>query len=334
MYGNPIQILNKELEKKGLTKSDIYSYFVKFKVGVPINSPFPNRMKHGHTDSTPSLFITEWEGELRWWDFGLLRDATKTNNDSIGFVQLLYNTKNREEAAVIIIDKIQNSAPIKTSFVVNKSRSKSYKTAIPKLDYDTWELDYWANLGFTKDELVKEEVYALDNYSYNGNIQWISTIAQPKYLYKFGEDSWQVYNPLGKKTERFKTHNINRVLIGWDSLPPTAPYLFISKSKKDSMIWKKLGVKAVTAPLNEVALTNLLIKKDEINSRFKHTLILFDGDKTGIESSDFLANETGWDSVHLKYPPKTKDPGDIIKEYGSIEGYKLLKNIFYGAYKH
>lgn len=333
MYGNPIQILNKELVKKGLIASDIYSYFINFEVGIPINSPFPNRMKDGHTDSTPSLFITEWNGELRWWDFGLLRDDSKVMNDAIGFVQLLFNLRSREDAAIKIINRITNSDPIKTKFRVSKSKSKSYKTVTPKLNYDEYELSYWDNLGFTEEELINEDVFALDNYSYNGNVQWISTRAEPKYLYKFTDDAWQVYNPLGKKTERFKTHNINKVLIDWDKLPKTAPFLFISKSKKDVMIWKKMGVKAVIAPLNEVALTNLLIKKDEINSRFNRSLILFDGDKTGNDSADFLAQTTGWDALHLPYPPNTKDPGDIIKEYGCTEGYKLLKTIFYGVYK-
>ena len=329
MYGDSTRALRNFLKRRGLTLSDVYAYFIDFTPNAHINSPFPFRMKKDSYDATPSLLISEHKGELRFKDFGAL--PQQVVNDAVGFVQLLYGGITREDAIKIIIETVTTNAVRKTNF---KTQAKVNKIAVPRNTMYSFELEYWTKLGISKKALEDASIYALDYYAINGRDVWTSEQHAPKFYYLLGKDSWQLYNPYGEKRQKFKLNNVKDVIIDYNLLPNTGKYLFISKSKKDCMVWRSLGVKAVCAPINESTFfTPLIDRADELNSRFEKTFILFDNDDTGRVGADYLANETKWIPLILDYPEGCKDPADVITEYGTMQGRNLITKLFYGKYR-
>ena len=327
MYGTPKSILQNILDEKGLKISDLYSMFIDFKVGEHTYSPFKVRNGDDNIDSTPSLLITEYKGILTWKDFGLNTVNQIGSSDAIGFVQQLFRFKDRSKAMLFIIEKLlNNELPAKYVF---KSTEKPYHPLLSVQGRDTWkdfELAYWDTFGVSEQLLQENSVYPLEYYKVNGTLKWESTIEQPKFLYIFHDDSWQIYNPFAEnKKDKFRTNNIAHIVIGYNTLPTISDGLLITKSMKDILVWKSLGAKAVVAPMNEVTFSALLARKNEFDNRFKNIYILFDGDATGIMNSKLLAEMTGWNSLLFDFPQDTKDSADVIKAMGKDNGGIYLK---------
>lgn len=318
--------------KKRMDLADVYSLFIDFEPGVHTNSPFRNRKKGDSVDSTPSLIIDEFKGKLVWNDFGLNERDKLGDNDSLGFVQQLYGYKKREEAARYILQILDEGAePVRYQYT-GKAQIEEDLRKVKIREWFPKAHEYWKNLGISLQMLEKHNVYPLDTYEYDGKIVWSYRAHEPKYVYWFGKNRWQIYNPLSENpTYKFKTCNISDVVIGWDNLPRDNGGLLISKSMKDLLIWKTLGAKAVIAPMNEVSFKPLIKREETINNRFRNVYIAFDSDATGRANEDILEEVTNWQSLKLEFPPPCKDPGDVVARFGEREGYQLLKNILHGG---
>ena len=134
---------------------------------------------------------------------------------------------------------------------------------------------------------------------------------------------WKCYFP--KRTSyRFLGNYPAKKLQGYDKLPKKGKLCVITKSLKDCMVLYNLGIAAI-APQSETQFIedNVL---EVLKKRFKHIVLLFDNDQTGIEFTNKIKRKYNWITpmiIPLKY--NAKDISDFYKAYGRDKTIELIK---------
>ena len=189
------------------------------------------------------------------------------------------------------------------------------------------ELEWWEQFGITKNILTKYRVYSCKTVFLNGRIESIYDSKCPSYGYYFGNEEgrelWKIYYPY-RKNFRFIGNIKTTTIQGYNQLPKKSKLLVITKSLKDCMVLYNLGIAAI-APQSETQFIqdNVL---EVLKKRFKHIVLLFDNDKTGLEFTNKIKRKYKWITpmiIPLKY--KAKDISDFYKAYGRDKTIELIK---------
>lgn len=189
------------------------------------------------------------------------------------------------------------------------------------------ELEWWEQFGITKNILTKYRVYSCKTVFLNGRIESIYDSKCPSYGYYFGNEEgrelWKIYYPY-RKNFRFIGNIKTTTIQGYNQLPKKSKLLVITKSLKDCMVLYNLGIAAI-APQSETQFIedNVL---EVLKKRFKHIVLLFDNDQTGLEFTNKIKRKYKWITpmiIPLKY--KAKDISDFYKAYGRDRTIELIK---------
>ena len=189
------------------------------------------------------------------------------------------------------------------------------------------ELEWWEQFGITKNILTKYRVYSCKTVFLNGRIESIYDSKCPSYGYYFGNEEgrelWKIYYPY-RKNFRFIGNIKTTTIQGYNQLPKKSKLLVITKSLKDCMVLYNLGIAAI-APQSETQFIqdNVL---EVLKKRFKHIVLLFDNDQTGLEFTNKIKRKYKWITpmiIPLKY--KAKDISDFYKAYGRDKTIELIK---------
>ena len=190
------------------------------------------------------------------------------------------------------------------------------------------ELEWWEQFGITKNILTKYRVYSCKTVFLNGRIESIYDSKCPSYGYYFGNEEgrelWKIYYPY-RKNFRFIGNIKTTTIQGYNQLPKKSKLLVITKSLKDCMVLYNLGIAAI-APQSETQFIqdNVL---EVLKKRFKHIVLLFDNDQTGLEFTNKIKRKYKWITpmiIPLKY--KAKDISDFYKAYGRDKTIELIKD--------
>ena len=189
------------------------------------------------------------------------------------------------------------------------------------------ELEWWEQFGITKNILTKYRVYSCKTVFLNGRIESIYDSKCPSYGYYFGNEEgrelWKIYYPY-RKNFRFIGNIKTTTIQGYNQLPKKSKLLVITKSLKDCMVLYNLGIAAIS-PQSETQFIqdNVL---EVLKKRFKHIVLLFDNDQTGLEFTNKIKRKYKWITpmiIPLKY--KAKDISDFYKAYGRDKTIELIK---------
>ena len=189
------------------------------------------------------------------------------------------------------------------------------------------ELEWWEQFGITKNILTKYRVYSCKTVFLNGRIESIYDSKCPSYGSYFGNEEgrelWKIYYPY-RKNFRFIGNIKTTTIQGYNQLPKKSKLLVITKSLKDCMVLYNLGIAAI-APQSETQFIedNVL---EVLKKRFKHIVLLFDNDQTGLEFTNKIKRKYKWITpmiIPLKY--KAKDISDFYKAYGRDKTIELIK---------
>lgn len=189
------------------------------------------------------------------------------------------------------------------------------------------ELEWWEQFGITKNILTKYRVYSCKTVFLNGRIESMYDSKCPSYGYYFGNEEgrelWKIYYPY-RKNFRFIGNIKTTTIQGYNQLPKKSKLLVITKSLKDCMVLYNLGIAAI-APQSETQFIedNVL---EVLKKRFKHIVLLFDNDQTGLEFTNKIKRKYKWITpmiIPLKY--KAKDISDFYKAYGRDRTIELIK---------
>ena len=316
--------LTKELILSRFSEEQIMEFYLR----IPIKKGLFRSPLRRDKEPTCS-FYRSGKGDLIFKDF-----ATGQHLNVFGVVQSLFNCDYFEALKIIandfgiVRDKsiTKNPGKINPNPVQIKDKEMS-KIQIEVQDFSELELKWWGKYGIDLSILKKFDVYSCKHLFLNGQLLAKSQQHCPIFGYygkKYqGLELWRCYFP--KRTSfRFITNWPSKKIQGYDQLPKQGKLLVITKSMKDVMCLYSCGITAC-APNSETQFVSDSIL-DDLKQRFRHIVVLFDNDETGISFMNKLKKKHP-DLIYTWIPRhyNAKDISDYYKEYGRKETLNLIK---------
>lgn len=324
--------------KPKITKDFIFSKInqetiMEYYTGLSVNSKKLMLSPFRSDNHVTVAFYKSKSGVLYLHDF-----ATNEHINCFNAVMRLFNCNYYQALDIIAKDfgLIEGDHPKISQIkkVAELKESESSKIQVQIKDYTENELKWWKSFGISRKTLKKYHVFSLQHVFLNGELKFTSSLQCPIYGYYFGKDKnseekWKIYFPM--RTEfRFLNNTNKKLLQGYKQLPKTGDLLVISKSMKDIMAMYEFNIPAV-APNSETLFINDK-QLEEFKQRFKHILVIYDNDKTGLHNIWLIRKQHP--ELNYFYMPwyLSKDFTDSIKLVG-VENMKDYINEFMSNYK-
>jgi 5S rRNA maturation endonuclease (ribonuclease M5) len=332
-----------KLTERGL---EVFNFYMPFAFRLKKN--FLNPL---YEDTKPScqIFFSQEADCYMMYDFG----NPAFSGDCFWFVAVKCGLDVKSDFVqvlnTIIKDLHLNISPIgidsysASSFATNSKKTNT-KTPIndsPKMkpyhfhpiEFSEDDLLYWRHYGITEQILIKYGVLSLDEYQ-GTNSDGIpfsihGTETEPMYAYT-DESFVKIYRPKSKMRFLYGGLKPPVYCFGLKSLPSHGDIMFITGGEKDVLSLVSHGFNAVC--FNSETATIPISVIDLLQHRFRHIIVMYDADETGIsgmqKASDTLSE---YNVLTLKLPLSgTKADKDIsdyfAKGHTQLEFQSLVNN--------
>lgn len=289
-----------------LTDYDIYSYYVgQFKIGKLFNSPLRS------DDKNPSFAIFKgMNGGLFFKDHG-----SGEGGNAIKFVKLYKNINTKDELERELLRIVRKMNPNSG----NAIRTYSYSVdsgptdiGIVRQPFTDVDKRYWKQFHISIDTLRKFQVFSIKYFLCNRVVRGTYKETSPMYAYKV-DDKFKIYRPLASKYTKWRTNLTNRNVQGLSELPVEGGnLLIITKSLKDVMCLYEMGFNAIAASSETTFIPDDIL--DSLRHKWKHVIMLYDRDKTGMLESRKYSRQYKLDAVFVHKRFKAKDISDAVKD--------------------
>lgn len=315
-----------EITKEYLLKQNSEQTYMEFYLGIPVKKGlFRSPLRK---DNSPTCsFYKNKNGELIFKDFNGSFCGNFINVVMEKYNLRYYDAINKIASDFALTDKKIEAKikKIKENQTPFRARKLS-KIQVEVQDFSKEELDWWQSYGITKKILNKYKVFSCKHVFLNGTMTATSSKRWPIYGYYGGTDKnteyWRCYFPT-RKSYRFLTNWPYDKIQGYDQLPKSGKIVIITKSMKDCMVFNSLKIPAI-APNSE----NLFLNKeqlDDLKSRFKYIIVLYDNDEAGVQNMKKIKMDHP-ELIYTWLPrDKAKDISDFYQKYGKDETVKLIK---------
>jgi hypothetical protein len=189
------------------------------------------------------------------------------------------------------------------------------------------DIDYWRSFHIPIKTLDKFGVSPIQYVFLKDIIIWTYSPKNPIYCYKI-YNGLKIYRPFAKKTEKWLSSCTRYDLQGLQQLPKTDDLLIITKSLKDVMVLHELGYTAVAPHAENHSIPKGVM--DNLKSRFKRVIVLYDNDRAGIDGAKKLNERYGLPLIFIPQKYELKDISDFVKQQTLTEGKKLLTKLLNG----
>lgn len=293
-----------------VTEYDIYAKYIgQFKVGMIYNSPF-------RKDKNPSfgIYYSKRTKQLLFKDHG-----TGECGNVIKFVSLFTGKTEYSDILSDIVDKLN---------ITNNTKLVSSKQYIPptetvigvvRQEFTDVDINYWKQFNISINTLKKFNVNSIKYYLCNGIVKGTYKRENPMYAYKV-YNNFKIYRPLADKYTKWRNNLTDYDIQGYEQLPQKGDILFITKSMKDVMCLHEMGYPAVSPSSESTFLPKDVL--EQLKTRFKRIIILFDRDAAGVKRSRKLSRETGLKAMFINKKFKAKDISDAVK----ANNFEEIKN--------
>ena len=293
-----------------VTEYDIYAKYIgQFKVGMIYNSPF-------RKDKNPSfgIYYSKRTKQLLFKDHG-----TGECGNVIKFVSLFTGKTEYSDILSDIVDKLN---------ITNNTKLVSSKQYIPptetvigvvRQEFTDVDINYWKQFNISINTLKKFNVNSIKYYLCNGIVKGTYKRENPMYAYKV-YNNFKIYRPLADKYTKWRNNLTDYDIQGYEQLPQKGDILFITKSMKDVMCLHEMGIPAVSPSSDSTFLPKDVL--EQLKTRFKRIIILFDRDVAGVKRSRKLSRETGLEAMFINKKFKAKDVSDAVK----ANSFEEIKN--------
>lgn len=293
-----------------VTEYDIYAKYIgQFKVGMIYNSPF-------RKDKNPSfgIYYSKRTKQLLFKDHG-----TGECGNVIKFVSLFTGKTEYNDILSDIVDKLN---------ITNNTKLVSSKQYIPptetvigvvRQEFTDVDINYWKQFNISINTLKKFNVNSIKYYLCNGIVKGTYKRENPMYAYKV-YNNFKIYRPLADKYTKWRNNLTDYDIQGYEQLPQKGDILFITKSMKDVMCLHEMGYPAVSPSSESTFLPKDVL--EQLKTRFKRIIILFDRDAAGVKRSCKLSRETGLEAIFINKKFKAKDVSDAVK----ANSFEEIKN--------
>lgn len=293
-----------------VTEYDIYAKYIgQFKVGMIYNSPF-------RKDKNPSfgIYYSKRTKQLLFKDHG-----TGECGNVIKFVSLFTGKKEYNDILSDIVDKLNITN--NTKLVSSKQYIQPTETVIGvvRQEFTDVDINYWKQFNISINTLKKFNVNSIKYYLCNGIVKGTYKRENPMYAYKV-YNNFKIYRPLADKYTKWRNNLTDYDIQGYEQLPQKGDILFITKSMKDVMCLHEMGYPAVSPSSESTFLPKDVL--EQLKTRFKRIIILFDRDTAGVKRSRKLSRETGLEAMFINKKFKAKDVSDAVK----ANSFEEIKN--------
>ena len=295
---------------------DIYSYYVgQFKIGKLFNSPLRS------DDKNPSFAIFKGvNGKLFFKDHG-----SGEGGNAIKFVKLYKGIQTRDELERELLRIVRKMNPNSG----NAIRTYSYSVdsgptdiGIVRQPFTDVDKQYWKQFHISIDTLKKFQVFSIKYFLCNRVVRGTYKENSPMYAYKV-DDKFKIYRPLASKYTKWRTNLTNRNVQGLSEIPKEGGnLLIITKSLKDVMCLYEMGFNAIAASSETTFIPNDMLQS--LRSKWKHIVILYDRDKTGMLESRKYSRQYKLDAIFVHKKFKAKDISDAVKNNSFADVKKWL----------
>lgn len=293
-----------------VTEYDIYAKYIgQFKVGMIYNSPF-------RKDKNPSfgIYYSKRTKQLLFKDHG-----TGECGNVIKFVSLFTGKTEYNDILSDIVDKLNITN--NTKLVSSKQYIQPTETVIGvvRQEFTDVDINYWKQFNISINTLKKFNVNSIKYYLCNGIVKGTYKRENPMYAYKV-YNNFKIYRPLADKYTKWRNNLTDYDIQGYEQLPQKGDILFITKSMKDIMCLHEMGYPAVSPSSESTFLPKDVL--EQLKTRFKRIIILFDRDTAGVKRSRKLSRETGLEAIFINKKFKAKDVSDAVK----ANSFEEIKN--------
>lgn len=293
-----------------VTEYDIYAKYIgQFKVGMIYNSSF-------RKDKNPSfgIYYSKRTKQLLFKDHG-----TGECGNVIKFVSLFTGKTEYNDILSDIVDKLNITN--NTKLVSSKQYIQPTETVIGvvRQEFTDVDINYWKQFNISINTLKKFNVNSIKYYLCNGIVKGTYKRENPMYAYKV-YNNFKIYRPLADKYTKWRNNLTDYDIQGYEQLPQKGDILFITKSMKDVMCLHEMGYPAVSPSSESTFLPKDVL--EQLKTRFKRIIILFDRDTSGVKRSRKLSRETGLEAMFINKKFKAKDVSDAVK----ANSFEEIKN--------
>lgn len=293
-----------------VTEYDIYAKYIgQFKVGMIYNSPF-------RKDKNPSfgIYYSKRTKQLLFKDHG-----TGECGNVVKFVSLFTGKTEYNDILSDIVDKLNITN--NTKLVSSKQYIQPTETVIGvvRQEFNDVDINYWKQFNISINTLKKFNVNSIKYYLCNGIVKGTYKRENPMYAYKV-YNNFKIYRPLADKYTKWRNNLTDYDIQGYEQLPQKGDILFITKSMKDVMCLHEMGYPAVSPSSESTFLPKDVL--EQLKTRFKRIIILFDRDVAGVKRSRKLSRETGLEAMFINKKFKAKDVSDAVK----ANSFEEIKN--------
>lgn len=292
-----------------VTEYDIYAKYIgEFKVGMIYNSPF-------RKDKNPSfgIFYSKRTNQLLFKDHG-----TGECGNVIKFVQLYTGITNYPDILKDIVNRLNINNSTKLTTTQYKPPTETV-IGIVRQNFTETDKKYWSQFNIDINTLKKFNVFSIKYYLCNGVVKGIYKDTNPMYAYKV-YNNFKIYRPLGDKYTKWRNNLTEYDIQGYEQLPQKGDTLIITKSMKDVICLYKMGIPAISPSSESTFIPDKCL--EELKTRFKRILILFDRDVAGIKYLRKISKKTGLEPLLINKKFNAKDVSDAIK----LNGFETIKN--------
>ena len=265
------------------------------------------------------------------------------------FVKVL-ETINRDLQLNICIERKEHSNPhtmmmkpckpplVQPPNQLKKMEGKKWYKLIEQ-SFNVKELDYWEQYGIDAKTLQRFHVKSLARYESVSNqgkpFTLGSTHDEPMFGYSMGKFV-KVYRPKSKLRFLYGGEKVNDYVFGFQQLPSKGDVVFITGGEKDVLSLSAHGFNAICFNSETAQIPENII--EGLQLRFRHIIILYDSDETGIREAKRQTDELAqYKVLSLTLPlqgiKSEKDVSDYFALGNGSEDLKaLLSDMFTQMY--
>ena len=194
------------------------------------------------------------------------------------------------------------------------------------------ELTYWQQYGIDAKTLQRFHVNSLTRYEAISNqgkpFTLVSTLEEPMFAYSMGKFV-KVYRPKSKLRFLYGGEKVNDYVFGFQQLPSKGDVVFITGGEKDVLSLSAHGFNAISFNSETAQIPENII--EGLQLRFRHIIILYDSDETGIREAkrqtDALAQYRVLSlTLPLQGGKSEKDISDFFALGNEAKDLKVLLN--------
>ena len=234
-------------------------------------------------------------------------------NNASDFVEILKIIN--KDLSLGLLENVETSVPFIPEppiSAIPENKSKPYSFLEQKFTRN--ELEYWQQYSITTEMLTAYKVCSVKEFKSENNegksYSIVSSALEPTFGYK-SKRYIKLYRPFSKMRFLYGGDIGDNYCFGLERLPAKGDTVFITGGEKDVLSLASHGFHAICFNSETVSIPTEIIHK--LTFRFKHIVLLYDMDKTGLESSAKYEKHLSEHGVkRLLLPlPGTKEEKDI-----------------------